>query len=41
MELLDDPHTKETYEKCKYIVKLWEHNFTKTHKRIPSKVNCL
>ncbi|KAG5869670.1 hypothetical protein JTB14_035597 [Gonioctena quinquepunctata] len=39
MELLDDPEIKKKYEKCKYIVKVWEHQFFKKHKRVPSKLD--
>ncbi|CAH1119560.1 unnamed protein product [Phaedon cochleariae] len=39
MDLLEDPEIKETYDKCKYIVKVWEHKFVKKHKRIPSKLD--
>ncbi|XP_060533000.1 ATP-dependent DNA helicase Q4 [Cylas formicarius] len=39
MDLLQDPEIKKTYEKCKYKVKLWEHEFTKTFKRVPSKLD--
>ncbi|KAJ8933213.1 hypothetical protein NQ314_014160 [Rhamnusium bicolor] len=38
MDFLQQPDVKKTYEKCKYIVKVWEHKFTKKHKRLPSKV---
>lgn len=38
MSLLEDPEVKKTYDKCKYMVKIWEHKFTKKYKRIPSKV---
>lgn len=38
MSFLEDPAVKRTYDKCKYIVKVWEHQFTKKNKRIPSKV---
>ncbi|XP_066255996.1 ATP-dependent DNA helicase Q4 [Euwallacea similis] len=39
MSLLEDPEVKKTYDKCKYIVKVWEHQFTKNHKRPPSKLD--
>ncbi|XP_063919986.1 uncharacterized protein LOC135134983 isoform X2 [Zophobas morio] len=39
MDLLENPEIKSTYDKCKYVVKLWEHNFTKTHGRLPSKLD--
>ncbi|CAG9864447.1 unnamed protein product [Phyllotreta striolata] len=38
MDYLDEER-QETYNKCKYIVKLWEHEFKKEHKRIPSKLD--
>lgn len=38
MSLLEDPEVKKTYDKCKYMVKIWELKFTKKYKRIPSKV---
>lgn len=40
MELLE-PELKKTYDKCKYIVKVWEHKFQKEHKRLPSKVRLI
>ncbi|KAJ8978959.1 hypothetical protein NQ317_009355 [Molorchus minor] len=39
MDLLDQPEVKKTYEKCKYIVKVWEHKFVKQHNRLPSKLD--
>lgn len=39
MEFFEDPDTKKTYERCKYIVKLWEHKFKKKHKRLPSRLD--
>lgn len=39
MDYLEQPEIKETYNKCKLIVKVWEHKFTKKHKRLPSKVS--
>ncbi|XP_023011510.2 recQ4 helicase [Leptinotarsa decemlineata] len=39
MDLLEEPETKKTYEKCKYIVKVWEHKFVKKHRRVPSKLD--
>lgn len=38
MDLLENPEVKSIYDKCKYIVKVWEHKFKKTHGRVPSKV---
>ncbi|XP_057652409.1 ATP-dependent DNA helicase Q4 [Diorhabda carinulata] len=38
MEFLEPEHQK-TYEKCKYIVKIWEHKFQKKYKRVPSKLD--
>lgn len=38
MELLQDTEQKRIYDKCKYKVKLWEHNFKKKRGRVPSKV---
>nr|CAI5835535.1 unnamed protein product [Callosobruchus analis] len=39
MDFLEQPHIKKSYEKCKYIVKLWEHKFKKKHSRQPSKLD--
>lgn len=39
MDYLELPEIKETYNKCKLIVKVWEHKFTKKYKRLPSKVS--
>lgn len=39
MDYLEQPEIKDTYNKCKLIVKVWEHKFTKKYKRIPSKVS--
>lgn len=39
MDYLEQPEIKETYNKCKLIVKVWEHKFTKKYKRLPSKVS--
>ncbi|ENN79822.1 hypothetical protein YQE_03645, partial [Dendroctonus ponderosae] len=39
MSLLLDPLVKKTYDDCKYTVKVWEHKFTKKHKRIPCKLD--
>ncbi|XP_066148389.1 ATP-dependent DNA helicase Q4 [Euwallacea fornicatus] len=39
MSLLENPEVKKTYDKCKYIVKVWEHQFIKNHKRVPSKLD--
>ncbi|CAH0547339.1 unnamed protein product [Brassicogethes aeneus] len=30
---------KKDYERCKYIVKVWEHKFQKQNKRLPSKLD--
>ncbi|XP_076264660.1 recQ4 helicase isoform X2 [Rhynchophorus ferrugineus] len=38
MELLADPENKKTYDKCKYVVKVWEHKFIKRYNRVPSKL---
>lgn len=38
MDYLEQPEIKDEYNKCKLIVKIWEHKFRKKHKRIPSKV---
>lgn len=38
MELLDQSE-KSLYEKCKYEVKVWEHNFKKTNGRLPSRLD--
>ncbi|XP_072383095.1 ATP-dependent DNA helicase Q4 [Diabrotica undecimpunctata] len=38
MDLLD-PELQKTYDKCKYIVKVWEHRFQKKYKRVPSKLD--
>lgn len=39
MDYLEQPEIKETYDKCKLIVKVWEHKFKKKYKRLPSKVS--
>ncbi|XP_064215825.1 ATP-dependent DNA helicase Q4 [Tribolium castaneum] len=39
MDLLENPDVKSTYDKCKYVVKVWEHTFKKTHGRLPSKLD--
>lgn len=39
MDLISDPKSKKLYDKCKYRVKLWEHDFKKAHGRVPSKVS--
>ncbi|CAG9763138.1 unnamed protein product [Ceutorhynchus assimilis] len=39
MSLLENPDTKKTYDKCKYIVNVWERSFTKKNNRIPSKLD--
>ncbi|XP_044263176.1 ATP-dependent DNA helicase Q4 [Tribolium madens] len=39
MDLLENPDVKSTYDKCKYIVKVWEHSFKKTQGRLPSKLD--
>ncbi|XP_017779205.1 PREDICTED: ATP-dependent DNA helicase Q4 [Nicrophorus vespilloides] len=39
MELLQDSAVKNTYNKCKYKVKYWEHHFKKKHGRLPSKLD--
>ncbi|KAJ8922270.1 hypothetical protein NQ315_004208, partial [Exocentrus adspersus] len=39
MDLLEQPEVKQTYEKCKYIVKVWEHKFKKKYNRMPSKLD--
>jgi ATP-dependent DNA helicase Q4 len=39
MDFLEQPEVKSAYNKCKYIVKVWEHNFQKTHRRLPSKLD--
>ncbi|XP_025836849.1 general transcriptional corepressor trfA-like [Agrilus planipennis] len=36
---MDDIHDSTIYDKCKYKVKLWEHQFKKQHGRIPSKLD--
>lgn len=41
MDFLEQPEVKSAYNKCKYIVKVWEHNFQKTHRRLPSKVKLI
>lgn len=38
MDLMQDPEVKKTYDKSKYKVKVWEHNFKKQYGRVPSKV---
>ncbi|RZC39499.1 Drc1-Sld2 domain containing protein, partial [Asbolus verrucosus] len=39
MDLLERPDIKNTYDKCKYIVKVWEHDFKKAQGRLPSKLD--
>nr|XP_022904295.1 ATP-dependent DNA helicase Q4 [Onthophagus taurus] len=39
MDIILDPATRKMYDKCKYRVKLWEHQFKKQHGRIPSKLD--
>ncbi|XP_030754082.1 ATP-dependent DNA helicase Q4 isoform X2 [Sitophilus oryzae] len=39
MDLLDEPETKEIYDKCKFTVKVWEHKFIRKHNRMPSKLD--
>lgn len=41
MELIHDPELKSKYEKCKYKVKYWEHQFKKQNGRLPSKVGAM
>uniref|UniRef100_A0A6P7GI36 Muscle M-line assembly protein unc-89-like n=1 Tax=Diabrotica virgifera virgifera TaxID=50390 RepID=A0A6P7GI36_DIAVI len=38
MDLLE-PELQKTYDKCKYIVRVWEHRFQKKYKRVPSKLD--
>ncbi|KAL3275316.1 hypothetical protein HHI36_020083 [Cryptolaemus montrouzieri] len=38
MDLIDQSK-KTLYEKCKYKVKVWEHNFKKTNGRLPCKLD--
>lgn len=38
MDLIREESVKSKYDKCKYKVKLWEHNFKKENGRLPSRV---
>lgn len=39
MSFIEDDELRKNYDKYKYRVKLWEHEFKKEHGRVPSKVS--